>query len=347
VQIEVETDFTKNFRADSPIVRSYDFIESRLGGAGVWDVVVPAPPRLDKAYLQRIGRMEVRLRALGTAPSGESTPGRGVTGVLSLADVLDASLPVGVDGLPGLFGQSIISKTIDAIEQRLPGLAGTLFHADPDDPERRYFRIMLRAPERQSAAEKEALIGQVEQVCKAEFEQAEVTGYFVLLARLIKSILRDQWVTFGVATAGIFVAMVIAFRSIRLALIAMAPNLAPVLGAMGLWGWLGLKLNMGGAMIAAVSMGLAIDSSMHYIMAFRRARDRGADLRAALDEAHQDVGRAMVFSTLALVVGFLSLCQSQFVPTIYFGILVSLTLVGGLADNLIVLPLLLRWFAKK
>jgi predicted RND superfamily exporter protein len=104
---------------------------------------------------------------------------------------------------------------------------------------------------------------------------------------------------------------------------------------------------MGAAMIAAVSMGLAIDSSVHYITAFRRARDRGATVRGALDEAHQGVGRAMVFSTLALVVGFLSLCQSNFVPTIYFGILVSLTMLGGLAGNLIVLPLLLRWSARK
>jgi predicted RND superfamily exporter protein len=347
-RVEVETDFTKNFRADSPIVRSYDVIESRLGGAGVWDVIVPAPRRLDPGFLRQIRRMEARLRELGETSNGENDTARGVTGVLSLADILDATLVDRMESLPsGPFGRSLISTTVATIDRRLPGLVGTLFAADPDQPDQHYFRIMLRAPERQSAAEKEALIARVTEVCREEFSEAETTGYFVLLARLIASMLRDQWVTFGVATAGIFLTMVVAFRSVTLALIALVPNLLPVFAVTGLWGWLGLKINMGAAMIAAVSMGLAIDSSVHYITAFRRARARGATVRAALDEAHQGVGRAMVFSTLALVVGFLSLCQSNFVPTIYFGILVSLTMLGGLAGNLIVLPLLLRWFAAK
>ena len=89
------------------------------------------------------------------------------------------------------------------------------------------------------------------------------------------------------------------------------------------------------------SMGLAIDSSIHYIMSFRRARDEGRRLDEALDAVQQTVGRAMVFSTLALVVGFMVLCTSQFVPTIYFGVLVSLSMLGGLMGNLVVLPLLL------
>jgi predicted RND superfamily exporter protein len=323
-------------------------IESRLGGAGVWDVIVPAPRRLDPGFLRQIRRMEARLRELGETSNGENDTARGVTGVLSLADILDATLVDRMESLPsGPFGRSLISTTVATIDRRLPGLVGTLFAADPDQPDQHYFRIMLRAPERQSAAEKEALIARVTEVCREEFSEAETTGYFVLLARLIASMLRDQWVTFGVATAGIFLTMVVAFRSVTLALIALVPNLLPVFAVTGLWGWLGLKINMGAAMIAAVSMGLAIDSSVHYITAFRRARARGATVRAALDEAHQGVGRAMVFSTLALVVGFLSLCQSNFVPTIYFGILVSLTMLGGLAGNLIVLPLLLRWFAAK
>jgi predicted RND superfamily exporter protein len=98
---------------------------------------------------------------------------------------------------------------------------------------------------------------------------------------------------------------------------------------------------MGAAMIASVSMGLSIDSSVHYITAFRRFRASGLGLHESLAAVHQSVGRAMVFSTLALVVGFSALCLSQFVPTIYFGALVGLTMLGGLAGNLVILPLLL------
>ena len=111
---------------------------------------------------------------------------------------------------------------------------------------------------------------------------------------------------------------------------------------MGLLGWLDIPVNLGAAMISAVSMGLSVDSSIHYIVAFLRARGAGRGVEEALDETQQIVGRAMILSTLALIVGFSVLCTSQFVPTVYFGVLVSLAMLGGLLGNLLVLPLLLR-----
>jgi predicted RND superfamily exporter protein len=131
------------------------------------------------------------------------------------------------------------------------------------------------------------------------------------------------------------------------ALIALVPNALPILMVTGLMGWIGLKINMGAAMIAAVSVGLSVDSSIHYISFFRRARAGGKTVADALDEVQQSVGRAMVFSTLALVVGFTVLTISEFVPTIYFGSLVALSMLGGLVGNLVILPLLLRLVARE
>jgi predicted RND superfamily exporter protein len=110
---------------------------------------------------------------------------------------------------------------------------------------------------------------------------------------------------------------------------------------LGLLGWAGERINMGTAMIAAVSMGLSVDSSIHYIAAFRRRLTDGHAVEAALETAHQTAGRAMIFSTLALVVGFLALTTSGFIPTVSFGALSCLTLVGGLIGNLVILPVLL------
>jgi predicted RND superfamily exporter protein len=208
---------------------------------------------------------------------------------------------------------------------------------------------MLRAPERQPAAQKNRLIAEVERLARDEFPpgeksaEAEVTGFFVLLTHLIESMLRDQWTTFAAATAGIFGMLLIAFRSLKLALIALVPNALPIFIVMGVLGWLGLRINMGAAMIAAVSMGLSVDSSIHYLVSFRRARHRGLGVTAALAQVQQSVGQAVIFSTLALMVGFTVLMTSEFVPTVYFGALVSLAMLGGLLGNLIVLPLLLTW----
>jgi predicted RND superfamily exporter protein len=100
-------------------------------------------------------------------------------------------------------------------------------------------------------------------------------------------------------------------------------------------------MNMGAAMIAAVSMGMSVDSSIHYYASFRRARRAGKSVYDSLVECQQSVGLAMIFSTVALIIGFGVLISSEFVPTIYFGALMSLAMLGGMLGNLIVLPLLL------
>jgi len=123
------------------------------------------------------------------------------------------------------------------------------------------------------------------------------------------------------------------------------PNALPIFVVLGLVGWAGDRINMGTAMIAAVSMGLSVDSSIHYLAAFRRRLATGQTIPAALETAHQTAGRAMIFSTLALVVGFLALTTSGFIPTVSFGALSCLTLTGGLLGNLVVLPVLLSLLA--
>jgi predicted RND superfamily exporter protein len=221
---------------------------------------------------------------------------------------------------------------------------------------RRWLRIMLRARERQPAEQKRKLIDEVTRISRASFPlpadergqpAAEVTGFFVLLTRLIESMLRDQWTSFGIATAGVAVMLLIAFRNLTWTAIALVPNALPIVMVMGVLGWLGLKINMGAAMIAAVSMGLSVDSSIHYLASYRRERVAGKSVSESLHVVQQSVGRAAVLSTLALIVGFMVLCTSEFVPTIYFGALVSLAMFGGLAGNLIVLPLLLHWTERR
>jgi predicted RND superfamily exporter protein len=165
---------------------------------------------------------------------------------------------------------------------------------------------------------------------------------------LVDSIVKDQWKTFLVAITGISVTMLVAFRSVPLAVTVLIPNALPVLIVSGLMGWVkwlgwfDFRINMGSAMIAAVSLGLSIDSSIHYIFAFRRAKSLGDSTDRAIEAAHGTVGLSMIFATFALIVGFSVLAFSKFTPTVYFGSLVSLAMLGGLLGNLVILPVLLR-----
>jgi predicted RND superfamily exporter protein len=339
VRLELETDFTRNFRSSSPIVRAYETVEKDMGGAGVWDVVVPAPETLDAEYFAQILKLEKRLQTEVTG--NPKTTGPAVR-VLSMADAIAAVVPNLDRGRGGFFQKYAISAAILRMRTHLPTFMAALHAEDPQTPGQYYYRIMLRSTERQSAREKRRLIDEVTRISREEFPEAEVTGFFVLLTNLIDSIVRDQWNTFAVALAGIGITMLIAFRHPKYAVIALIPNALPILTVTGLMGWLDLKVNMGAAMIAAVSMGLSVDSSIHYITFYLRARAAQRSSHDALTEVQQTVGRAMVLSTLALVTGFAVLSTSEFVPTIYFGVLVSLAMLGGLAGNLVILPLLLH-----
>lgn len=346
-RLQVETDFTKNFRSTSPIVRAYTFIESELGGAGVLDVVLPAPETLEWDYLSRVLRLEERLRQEVVVTSAEGTREPGVTKVLSLADAVVAGSPVDLNKVGiNVVRNGMVAAGLKAMQLKLPVFYEALYGEDAADGHR-YFRVMLRAKEKQPAEQKLLLVEQIDRICREEFPETdgqpvgEATGFFVLLTNLVRSMIRDQWVTFGVATAGIGAMMLLAFRSVKLALVALVPNMLPIVLLLGVMGWMGMSLNMGAAMIAAVSMGLSIDGSIHYLTFFRRARAATGRTAAAIAEVQHSVGRALIFATLALIVGFSVLCTSDFVPTIYFGALVSLSMLGGLIGNLVLLPLML------
>jgi len=349
--LEVETDFTRNFRQSSPVVASYDMIESRLGGAGVWDVLLPAGEAIDGEVLGAMARLGHRLRTEVTIPDPDGRPVPALTKVMSLADVMAAVSPISLERLQSTrVGNWLVTGALDLIQKQVPQLSRTFIGRDPEDGST-WLRMMLRAHERQPATQKRAIIAQVNRIVSEEFPAradrpaGEVTGFFVLLSQLVDRMLSDQWFTFFLAAAGIFLLLAASFRSLLLATVALVPNALPIFVVLGLLGWAGDRINMGTAMIAAVSMGLSVDSSIHYLAAFRRRLASGQTIHAALETAHQTAGRAMIFSTLALVVGFLALTTSGFIPTVSFGALSCLTLTGGLLGNLVVLPVLLSLLA--
>ena len=347
--IEVETDFTKNFRSDSEIVRSYEFIEDRLGGAGVWDVMIPTK-ELNSETLERVAQLETELRAIRVTDqeTGQSEPA--LTKVMGLPDFLEL-----LNEVPGA---SFIPANLrtNALLVAMPEFAKTLYAAPHEGEPYGHLRLMLRSRERQSATQKKWIIDQTQKAVLAAFPgegkangaealpAAQATGVFVLLTYLVDGLVRDQWIMFVVASIGIAVMVWLCVGDLKLTWMGLVPNLLPVIFVMGSMGWLGLRLNMGAAMIAAVSTGLSVDSSIHFLVAFQALRKKGLPFRKALSSVHEETGAAMCLSTLALTVGFGVLCTSEFIPTVYFGGLVCLAMLGGLAGNLVVLPLLLLLF---
>jgi predicted RND superfamily exporter protein len=351
-QLELETDFTKNFRTDSPIVTAYTFVEKRFGGAGVWEVILPVGPASDA--IPRGGEDSNPRRGRSATPGypDKST----LLAVLALEDELRAASPHVAktmslaDALSAYLGSATaISQTPDflirtglsAMRVKMPQFIDSIYGVDPDDG-RPWLHVLLRSPEQLGAREKNAVITQVQTTAAQHFPGAEATGYYVLMARLIASLLADQWKAFAVATVVVLSMMLVAIRDVRLTLVTFVPSVFPSLVVFGAMGLLGIQVNMGAAMIAAVSVGLSVDGSIHYTMFYQRFRRAGLDCDGALHRSQDSVGRAATFSTLALTVGFATLGVSDFVPTIYFGALVGLSMLGGLVGNIVVLPVLIR-----
>lgn len=335
-RLQVETDFTRNFKPGTQIVAAYEFVEQRMGGAGVIDIAIPAPKKLRMEYLEKVEALQDDLLKIKHASSNEPALNK----VVSMADLDRAAR------------QSSRALSVMSPEIRYRGMAGimptfakTMRYESASESDQDLFRIMLRTSQRGSAEEHRELVRKIQATTKLHFPATadqpapKTTGIFVLLSNLVSSLLADQTRTFTIATIGIFVVMLLALRSFKLALVAMLPNLLPILMLMGALGWVGARLNMGAVMIAAVSIGLSIDSSIHYLWAFQRWRSRGHSVFKSIQQSQHRVGRAAMFSTLALVAGFSTLCISEFVPTIYFGGLVSVSMLGGLFGNLIVLPI--------
>ena len=323
-RLKIETDFSKNFRANSPVVQGLNFLESRLGGAGAWEVNFPAPASLTEEFLDKVRRLADELRAV------HGDQGKALTKVVAVTDGLDM-----VPSIPFLAG------TPDAKAGWLNRFQAE-FMPSLYNPHAGRMRIMLRSYERQSSEAKEQLITQVGEIARATFPETKVTGLFVLLTFLIDSLLHDQWTDLMLGAISLITIMTIAYRSLWMGIVSLVPNVIPIILLLGGMGWLNVPVNIGTAMISSDTMGLTIHDSIFYISAYLRARRSGLNFSNALRHVQSETRQPLLYSNIALIVGFLVLATSHFVPLIYFGVMVSVAIAGGLAVNLLLLPLLLQ-----
>ena len=325
-RLRIESDFTKNFREDSPIVTALEFFEDRMGGAGAWEMLLPTKTEAGQPFdaddAEELRRLSDALREVET-PSGTK-----LTKVLSLTD--------GTDLIPRVALRLGRTTEKELLQEFQPDFWPSLINE-----EKGVMRVSLRSNERQPSEEKLALIRAVVDKARETSPRAQPTGAYIMLALLVEKLISDQWWSFVVATAAITLTMMLAFRSVRYGLISLIPNALPIVLVLGVIGWAGVNVNMGTAMIASVSVGLTVDSSIHYLAGYRRARESGLPHWDALKAVQAGTGRALVFSQLALVGGFSVLALSNFIPLVYFGVLVSVAMLVGLFADLFLLPMLL------
>ena len=178
---------------------------------------------------------------------------------------------------------------------------------------------------------------------KLEFpeEQTHLANLLVLYNNMLQSLFNSQILTLGAVVAALFVMFLILFRSITISLIALFPNVLSIVVVLGFMGWAEIPLDLMTITIAAISMGIAVDNTIHYIYRFQHEFLHDHNYLATMHRAHSSIGYAMYYTSITVIIGFSILVMSNFIPSIYFGLLTGLAMLIALAAALTLLPQLM------
>ncbi len=244
-------------------------------------------------------------------------------------------------------------KALDSLQLAL------LFNQIPEDlkkilvtpyvsPEYNEARIWMRIRDSKPGLKRNELLNRIknELTGKLQFKpgQVHLAGTLVLYNNMLQSLYTSQISTMGYAILFLMGAFLVLFRSLWIALIAIFPNILAVSCVLGLMGWLGIPLDMMTITIAAIGVGLADDDTIHYIHRFRHEVEKTGSYKSALHISHGSIGHAIYYTTVTLVIGFSIMSLSQFIPTIYFGLLTVVAISVALFASLTLLPELLVVF---
>jgi hypothetical protein len=175
-------------------------------------------------------------------------------------------------------------------------------------------------------------------------EDYAITGMFVLYNNMLSSLFDSQIKTIATVFLAILIMFIFIFRSLTLAVLGLIPNALAATMVLGAMGWFGIPLDMMTIMIAAIAIGIGVDNTIHYIFRFRREYAKNDNYENCVQACHDSIGKALYYTSLTVIAGFSVLVFSNFIPTIYFGVLTSIAMATALLANLTLLPRLILWF---
>ena len=356
-RLEVENSFINYFGKDTEIYRGLKLIDRELGGTTPLDVIVRFEPEPEIAPAEESDDDLALL--LGSVSQGDPvdywfTP-RKIKTVSMVHDFLESRYGVGqVLSLASLIrvGESISKAPFDTFE------LAVLYKRMPDDLkaallspyvsiERDEVRLTARIRDSLPDLRRNVLLQEIQSGLEKELnlepEAFQVSGLVVLYNNMLQSLFSSQIMSLGVVMLGIALMLLILFRSLRLAVIGIAPNLLAAAIILGVMGWARIPLDMMTITIASITLGIAVDNSIHYIYRFRSEIGRVGDYVETLHYCHANIGRAIFYTAITIIAGFSILVLSNFLPTIYFGVFTALGMAMALLASLTLLPRLILW----
>ena len=367
LQLKVENSFINYFDKDTEIYKGMKNIDEKLGGTTPLEIIIKfnSNEKIIKNDDNFLGETEKKDDFLGENNSDndkskywftrnkidkivaihkylESQPEIGkvlsFSSILSIAESLNnnkklGSLEMGIlyEKLPKNIKEQIIKPYISIKDNEA--------------------RITMRIIDSKKDLRRKELIAKINNDLKNKFnlknEDFKLAGVLIIFNNLLQSLFDSQIKTLGIVMLGILIMFIVLFRSIKLSLIGIVPNFIAALFVLGFIGLLNIPLDMMTITIAAITIGIAVDNSIHYIYRFKAERDNyDSETMDITKNCHQSVGKAIISTSVTIIFGFSILVLSNFIPTIYFGFFTGLAMLTALFLVLTLLPNLLNKFYK-
>ena len=333
--IRVETNPVAFFKASTPVSRHFHNIYKQMSGSFPVHVVMSGPA---EDYFENPSGLADLARFQGYL---ESLPG--VDKTVSFADYIRL-----VNYATNRFDPKYYILPEDGYEMRMlinsfKSLLGNDLLQGFMSPDLRQANILMLthiASSRQFLATRAAILNHV----KSSFDHDlswSVTGLGMVIAASSHLITIGQVKSLSISLVLIFAVMVALFVSSKVGLIAIIPNLFPIIVNFGLMGLLGIPLSAATSLIASVAIGLAVDDTIHYLVRYNAEFKKDLDKDRAMRETMLNVGRPIIFTSLTIGIGFSVLLFSHFQPTAVFGLLMVITMTSALVGDLFLLPSLM------
>tara|TARA_B100000945_G_scaffold140418_1_gene112452 strand:- start:419 stop:2800 length:2382 start_codon:yes stop_codon:yes gene_type:complete len=351
-KLEVENSFINYFKKNTEIYKGMKLIDEKLGGTTPLEVILKFPKKTDDKFedneeddwgdkddnndekywftKDKIDKIKKVHNYLEDLPE--------VGKVLSFSSVLDVATQLNNNKPLGTLEMGVLySKIPDTIKKQI---------VDPyisiQDSEA---RISLRIKDSKKNLRRNDLLNKIEFDLENKLElkkdEYKLAGVLILFNNLLQSLFKSQILTLGFVMIGIFGMFLVLFRNIKLSLIGVIPNFLAAFFILGIIGLANIPLDMMTITIAAITIGIAVDNSIHYIYRFKEEFYKTKSYVKTLKICHSTVGIAILNTSITIVFGFSILVLSNFIPTIYFGIFTGIAMLLAMVSVLTLLPSLL------
>jgi len=360
-RLEVENSFINYFNKNTEIYKGMKLIDEKLGGTTPLEVILKFPKKIkiesteddefedwgksenqnDEKYWFTKDKVD-KIEAVHNYLDGLPSVGKvlSFSSIIQVATQLNNNKPLGTLEMGVLYSKIPESIKKDIIDP----------YISIEDNEA---RISLRIIDSQEGLRRNDLITKINYDLKNKLklneDEYKLAGVLILFNNLLQSLFKSQILTLGLVMVGIFAMFMILFRNVRLSLIGVVPNFIAAFFILGIIGLLGIPLDMMTITIAAITIGIAVDNSIHYIYRFKEEFLKNTDYDKTLKICHSTVGVAILNTSITIVFGFSILVFSKFIPTIYFGIFTGIAMLLAMISVLTLLPsliLIIKPFGK-